>query len=39
MKKQLIKILISVSGILLIIFMLSGVIMSDVGQPKYDVIE
>jgi hypothetical protein len=39
MKKQLIKILTSVSGILLIIFMLSGVIMSDVEQPKYDVIE
>lgn len=39
MKKQLIKILISVSGVLLIIFILSGVIMSDVEQPKYDVIE
>jgi len=39
MKKQLIKILTSVSGVLLIIFMLSGVIMSDVEQPKYDVIE
>lgn len=38
MKKQLIKILLSISGALLIIFLLSGVIMSDVEQPKYDVI-